>query len=320
MTGNNQGEVDGHIGRNSTLGMVSLAFTLATWSFGPALSSKVLTHPLVSSTFRMTVAALFHWSLAIVLRKRPSGDLLKRSLLPGALFCLNNVLFFAALQRSSVANTTLLVSLQPVVVLLLAKPLFGEVVKRWDVIWTSVALIGAAYAILGANAAGKAKRTTPMGAAFALAAMFVFTGYFLISKRENSHHERESPNPLTFMTAILTASAIASWPVLIIGGKLHEALHLTHRQASPLLLVAFVPSLGHLSMTFAHRHVDASLSSLILLAQPITSALAAWWLLSQRVVAAQIIGGIVVVGCIAMVTLGRRRASTDATAGKLQPA
>ena len=303
--------------RTQTLGMVSLLVVLVTWSFGPPLSSRVTTHPLVSASFRMTVAAVLQWILVAVMGKLPSWALLRRSLVPGALFCLNNILFFAALRNASVANTTLLVSLQPVVVMFLAKPLFGEVVRLWDVAWTAVALAGVAFAIIGANAGHPAKRTTWLGACFAIASMLAFCGYFLLAKRENSAADRQPPHPLTYMTAIVTGSAITSWPFLILGGRVGEAVHINRTQVSALMLVVLVPTIGHLFMTYAHRHIDASVSALVLLSQPVTTGLAAWWMLGQRVVLAQVIGGAVVVVSIAMVTLRRRRLAGIATAERL---
>jgi drug/metabolite transporter (DMT)-like permease len=294
------------VDRTQTFGLASLMIVLATWSLGPVLSARVTSHPLVSAAFRMTIAAIFQWVLVLVLRKAPSRALLKRSMLPGALFCLNNILFFGALQRASVANATMLVSLQPVVVMLIARQLFGEVVRRWDVAWTGVALAGAAYAILGSNAGGKTRPTTPLGATLAIGSMLAFSVYFLLAKRENSHPDRVPPNPLTYMTAIVTCSAVTSWPFLVLGGKVDAAWHITGKQVNALLLVATIPTIGHLFMTYAHRHIDASVSALVLLSQPITTALAAWWLIGQRVVAAQFIGGFVVIASVAMVTIRKR--------------
>ncbi len=292
--------------RTQIFGMASLMIVLATWSLGPVLSARVTSHPLVSTSFRMTIAAVLQWVLVVVLRKAPSRELLKRSVLPGALFCLNNILFFGAIQRASVANATMLVSLQPVVVMLLARQLFGEVVRRWDVAWTGVALAGAAYAILGSNAGGKTRPTTALGATLAIGSMLAFSVYFLLAKRENSHPDRLPPNPLTYMTAIVTCSAVTSWPFLLLGGKVDAASHITGKQVNALLLVATIPTIGHLFMTYAHRHIDASVSALVLLSQPITTALAAWWLLGQRVVAPQFIGGFVVIASVAMVTVRKR--------------
>jgi drug/metabolite transporter (DMT)-like permease len=169
-----------------------------------------------------------------------------------------------------------------------------------------VALCGAAYAVLAANAGRQTVPTTPLGALFAIASMLTFCGYFLGGKIQNSHATEAPPNPFTYMTAILTASALTSLPFLLLSGHAGDVTTIDRSQAIGLGLVVVVPTIGHLFLTYSHRHVDASVGSVVLLVQPITSALVAWWMLGQRVVLAQVVGGLVVVIGIAAVTVRRR--------------
>lgn len=296
--------------RMHTLGMATLGITLAAWSFGPTLSARVTTYPLVSAFVRMVGAATLQWLLVLVAGIAPSREMLKRAFVPGALFCLNNVLFFVAIRNANVASATLLTSLQPVVVLFVAKPLFGEVIRLWQVICTTVALGGAALAVLGANAAGRSQPTSWLGGLAAIGSMFAFCGYFLLSKHANSRPGEVPPHPLTYITAVITGSAITSVPFVLLSGHVDQVAHLTSSQLKALSLVVVVPSIGHIALMFTHRHVAASLSSLVLLIQPISSALVAWWMLDQKLVGAQIIGGVIVIASIAAVTL-RKQPSHD---------
>jgi drug/metabolite transporter (DMT)-like permease len=280
-----------------TMGMAALGLTLLVWSFGPTLSAKVGTHPIVSTFVRMTGAGIIQWVIVLVMKIPPSKAMLRRAMLPGALFCLNNVLFFLSLQHASVANATLLVSLQPVVVLFVAKPLFDEEIRVWQVICTLIALGGAAIAVLGGNSA-KTHPTSALGAVAALSAMVTFCGYFLISKKANSIPGEAPPNPLTYLTAVITSSAITSIPFLLVSGHSSQVVHLTATQAKALALVVVIPTLGHLSLMYTHRHINASLSSLVLLLQPVSSALIAWWLLDQRIAGVQVLGAAIVLASI----------------------
>jgi drug/metabolite transporter (DMT)-like permease len=291
---------------NPMLGLFSLMVVLATWSFGPTLSKQVTTYPIVSSSVRMVVASSAQWLICLALGIAPSRKLLARAAIPGAMFCVNNVLFFFALQHASVATTSLLGSLQPIVVLFVARPLFKEQVTRWDVSWTVVSMLGAGVAVVGANRGGKTVPTTVLGAVLGVGSMLAFCGYFLAGKLHNSHDSGAAPNPFAYMTAILTSSAITSLPFLFVSGHAGDVAHIDRHQAFALSLVIVIPTIGHLFLTFSHRHVDASLSSLVLLVQPISSALIAWWILGQRLVPAQGIGGLIVIGGIAAVTLRRR--------------
>jgi drug/metabolite transporter (DMT)-like permease len=302
---------------NPLLGMASLGGVLLAWSFGPTLSKQVTTHPVVSCSVRMVVACLLQWAVCVALNLKPSPALLRKAALPGALFCVNNILFFMALGHASVATTSLLTSLQPIVVLFVAQPLFGERVTPWDVSWTVVALGGAAVAVIGANAGRNTVPTSAYGVVLGLGSMLAFSGYFLVGKLQNSHATEAPPNPFTYMTAILTSSAVTSLPFLFLWGRAGDVTRIDIDQATALGLVIVVPTIGHLFMTFSHRHVDASISSLVLLVQPISSALVAWWILQQRVVWAQAAGGVIVVAGIASVTLRRRSIAASATASSV---
>ncbi len=297
---------------NPLFGSLSLMVVLVTWSFGPTLSKQVTTYPIVSTSVRMIVAAAIQWMICAALGITPSRKLLRRAMVPGALFCVNNTLFFFALQHASVATTTLLASLQPIVVLFVAQPLFGERVRAWDLGWTCVSLGGAAVAVIGANAGAKTVHTSMLGAGFAIASMLSFCGYFLVGKLQNSGATDVAPNPFTYMTAILTWSAITSLPFLVLSGHASDVAHITRQQAFGLGLVIVIPTIGHVFLTFSHRHVDASVSSLTLLIQPISSAFVAWWILHQQVVMAQLLGGLIVIAGIAAVTLRRRSRGADA--------
>lgn len=298
------------------VGLLCLVGVLASWSFGPTLSKQVTTYPIVSSSVRMFLASSLQWAAALAFGIAPTRRLLRMTALPGALFCVNNILFFFALQHASVAATTLLASLQPIVVLFVAQPLFHEMVTRWDISWTAVSLLGAAIAVLGANRGGKAVPTTPLGAALSIASMLAFCGYFLAGKLHNSHGTETAPNPFTYMTAIFTWSAVTSLPFLILSGHAGDVPSINRNQFLGLLLVTVVPTIGHFFLTFSHRHVDASLSSLVLLIQPVTAAFVAWRVLGQSVVPAQGIGGVVVIAGIAAVTFRRRQLSNSLHEGE----
>lgn len=289
-----------------TVGLISLMGVLVSWSFGPTLSTRLTTHPIVSASLRMAGASAVQWLLSVVIKKPPTWAILKQTFIPGALFAVNNVLFFFALQHASVADTTLLVSLQPAVVLLLAKPLFNETVRAWDVGWTAVALGGAAFAILGASSNQTKTPTTALGAFFAIASMLAFCGYFLVSKHQNTREGVAPAHPLTYVTAIVTSAAITMVPILLLSGHVSEISNINTNQMGDLAWVVVVPTIGHLFLMFSHRHVDATVSSLMLLIQPLTSAYVAWWLLGQQVVAAQVVGCAIVIASIGAVTLRRR--------------
>jgi drug/metabolite transporter (DMT)-like permease len=75
------------------------------------------------------------------------------------------------------------------------------------------------------------------------------------------------------------------------------------RPADWMWLCVFVvaASGGHLLVAWAHGHVDVSVSSMLMLAQPVVSALAALLVLGQPVTPPMIVGGAIVVVSLAAI-------------------
>lgn len=229
--------------------------------------------------------------------RRLSVRVVRSSLLVGVLFAANIALFFEALRRTSIANVTLISALQPAFVFLVAGRMFGERVTRWDVWWTVASLGGIGLVMTGsAGAPG----WHPSGDALAFVSILIWTVYFLASKRI-----RENTGTIEYFTAVLGVAAVALTPVMLAtGGRPGDA---GARDWALIAIVALGPgTLGHLLVTWAHRHVEASVSSMIVVGQPVVAATAAAAFLGERLTALQIAGGLVTIAAVAGV-IGRRR-------------
>ncbi len=287
-------------------GFIGMTLMLLSFSFGPALSKRITTPPLVTVFYRMWIAIVLHWVVASIIKQRPDWALMRRTVLPGVMFGANIVMFFFALQHASVANVTLISSLQPVAVLVVAGPLFGERVTKWDVSWTVVALGGAVVAVLGSNSHHAGIHTSTLGVVLSLGVLLTFTSYFLISKRVTRiQSDKSTIHPITYMTGVLTTGAITITPVCLIAGHPRQLAHLTRSSVFAILLLILVTGGGHLFMSWTHRYVPVSISTLALLVQPITAALVAWPINGQQVVVQQGIGAVIVLAAIGAVVTRR---------------
>jgi drug/metabolite transporter (DMT)-like permease len=74
-----------------------------------------------------------------------------------------------------------------------------------------------------------------------------------------------------------------------------------------ICLLAVVPGSAHLIMNWAHRYVDASVSSVIGSSNPIVAAVAAMAILGQPLTAVQVGAGLVGIGAIAVVAARHRQ-------------
>ena len=290
--------------RRGLFGMIGV---LTFWSFGPALSKKAGTPPLVTVFYRMWLALVLHWIVGLLVGHAPTKAILKRTAAPGLMFAANIVVFFYALQHASVANVSMIAALQPVMVLFLAGPLFGERVSAWDFGWTAVALLGVGVAVVSSNAAKSTTKTSLLGVVISVGTLVTFTVYFLLSKRASgTTAERVSIHPLSYMAGVLTTATLLVTPVCVVVAGGDSLGDVPHRDMVWIALIAFVPSLGHLLMSWTHRYIAVSISSLAMLVQPITAALVAWPINGQRVVPLQALGGFIVV-CSLGAVISRRQ-------------
>jgi drug/metabolite transporter (DMT)-like permease len=135
------------------------------------------------------------------------------------------------------------------------------------------------------------------GYLFAVGALVSFTGYYLASKRA-----RVGLDAIEYMTCALLVSALVVTPVALFSGQPLGAVHGTTWVW--LALFVLVPgALGHVLVNWAHRYVDVTISSVIVVGLPVVAALLAWVLLGETLGPLELIGGLVVVLCVAAIAV-----------------
>jgi len=282
-------------------GVVAVSFGVTLWAASTVIVKSSDVSGITFATCRLWIGVAALWIVGRLAGRRVSAALLRASVVPGVLFAANIALFFEALRRTSVANVTLITSIQPALVFLVARRMFGERITRWDVGWTLASLGGIALVV-----AGSAGSTGwhPSGDALALIAILVWTVFFLASKRI-----RANAGTIEYFTAVLGVAAVALTPVMLLSGRSFSDP--SSRDWLLIVIVALGPGTGgHLLVTWAHRHVDVSLSSVIGVGQPVLAAGGAALFLDEKLVALQVIGGIITI--IAVVAIVRRRGVAEA--------
>jgi drug/metabolite transporter (DMT)-like permease len=63
-------------------------------------------------------------------------------------------MFFSAIKLTSVVDATVIGAVQPALVLIAARPLFGERMGRWDAAWILLAIAGVTSAVVGPGVKG----------------------------------------------------------------------------------------------------------------------------------------------------------------------
>ena len=193
-------------------------------------------------------------------------------------------------------------NLQVLVVGIVAWLAFGERPSRSTFLALPVVLLGVAL-ISGVIGGGAYGADPGLGVVLGLATALCYGGYLLVIRRGGSDLRRPA-GPV----AIATVSTAI---VAVIAGTLIGDLDPTPAIASLAwlaLLGLTSQSLGYLLISLSLPRLPAVLTSIILLAQPVVSVALAIVLLSEAPSATQLIGVGLVIGGIAIATVGRSRA------------
>jgi drug/metabolite transporter (DMT)-like permease len=262
--------------------------------------------PSTASVFRCLYGLPF---LALVawLEHRQYGSLSRRTvvlaLVAGALFAGDLTTWHHAIEYVGAGLATVLGNLQVLVVGLLAWVLLGERPSRPVLLALPIVLAGVVL-ISGLADSGAYGSNPALGAVLGIFTAIFYGAYLLIIRR-SGRDARRPAGPVaiaTFSTAIVAGVA---------GAPLGELNLAPTWPAHGWLFAYGVTSqfLGYLLISVSLPRLPAIVTSIILLAQPVTTVLLARVLLDEQPSPAQLLGVVLVVGGIAAATVpvGRLR-------------
>ncbi len=258
------------------------------WGLGNVVSKWIDVPGTVLALHRLWIGALVLGAVLVLRGGRPSRRDLRLAAPGGLAFGCNIAAFFTAIKATSVANASLIVALQPVVLMLLAGRLFGERVGSRQVALTGVAVIGVALVVAG----GAGRPTWSLrGDLLAVVALGMWVVYFVASKRA-----RQRLGSLEYQFSLTAIAAVVVLPLALVEGGV---LDVGVAGLLGALALALVPGSGHLIMNWAHPKLAITTSSLLTLVVPVVAAGLAWVVLGESLVALQVLGGAVVLAGVA---------------------
>ena len=290
-------------GRRPGLGMAAAISAVVVWGASSVLIKQVddLTG-LGIACYRIWLGAVVVTVLFLASGGRVTRHLLRVSFWGGLTFTADLVLFFVAVQETSIANATVIGALQPLLVLLVAAPLFGERARFAELAWGAVAVAGTALVVLGGDGGGA---NTTYGNVLAVGALISWTAYFVFTK--TARQELTAFEYLTGM-AIVAALVVVPLPLLFEGT-------LASTDASGWLTIVYITVinglLGHFLMAYAHGHVTLLTVSLLTLGIPVISAAAAALWIDEPLTGVQVVGMAVVLVALGLVSLHTARRNPD---------
>jgi drug/metabolite transporter (DMT)-like permease len=278
--------------RDVSRGLIGAGIAVCAWSTGTILAKYIDMGSMAIGFYRFAFFAVM-----IIAWMRMRGTpfrlrIMRDSMWGGLALGADIALFFSAIKLTSVVNATIIGSMQPIVVGVIAATVFGEKVGLRNALWSLVALGGTVVVVTAA--AGDAVNDW-RGDLLALAAMLSWSAYFIASK-----------NSRKAMTSTEFTAGTALWTALIcapLGFVFGQDMSWPSTTNWMLLIAMAISSglIGHAMMNWSLVRIPLWVGSTFTLLIPVFSALLAWVVLGETVTLVQGIAMAVVIGALAVV-------------------
>ena len=281
------------------LGMAAAVAAVTIWGASSVLIKQVEgLNGLGVACYRVWIGAIVVTALFLASGRRLSWELLRLSIPGGLAFSADLVLFFSAVQETSVANATIVGALQPILVLGVASRMFGEPPRAAEIGWGALAVAGTILVVLGGDGGGAATRH---GDLLAVGALVAWTAYFVASKSA-----RRRLTSFEYLTGMAIVAAVAVIPLpFVFEGTLGAT------DAAGWVTIAFLTVvnglLAHFLMSYSHGHVTLLAVSLLTLAIPVIAAVAAAVWIDEPLSLLQVGGMAVVLVALTLVSVSSAR-------------
>ncbi len=249
----------------------------------------------VIAFYRMLFSVLIMSPLFLVKYRHELKDLSKKEWLftsiAGVFLAFHFILWFESLNYTSVASSTVLVTLQPIFALAGTYLFFKENISLKAIVATVVAISGS---VLIAWGDFKVSGDAFYGDVLALIACALVTGYFLFGQEV-----RKQLSLITYTMVVYSVSTIVLFVYVLVAGQSFGPYEST--EWILFLLLAIVPNLlGHNLFNWAIKYVSTNIISISILFEPIGAAILAFFIFGEYLSLSQIIGGAVVIVGITM--------------------
>ena len=284
-------------------GRAHLAISIAAvavfaWGFGPLLVRGIDASAPTIVFWRLWISAPVMLVAAYFTGGRVSIPLLRSVFVPGVLFGISMLVGFTSYQETSIANATLIGALQPALMLFIGPMLFGDRSGARQILFAVIALAGISTVVLGAKDSSGASLH---GDVLALINLGLFTAYFVRVKQVRNRGVHSA----ALLAGVFCVAAVVVSPWVLLTSHDVGGIHgVDWLSIVTMVLVSGV--VGHGLMTWAQRHLDITLASLLMLGSPVVSAVGAWFVFAQELSALQIAGALVVLAALGAIVLDVR--------------
>lgn len=274
----------------TTLGRGASVLSVVLMAFGPIIIKVSDLAEFRFIFWRLVVGSLVYVMVLRLRGIRLTWSAIRDSFLGGLFFVLQIAFFFLAIRRTSATHATIVMALQPVVLLTVARTQFGERPRPSFYVWSAVIILGVGLTISEQDSGSEA---TVGGDVLALIGMLFLCGYFVASKRV-----RNRLDSVAYQTCLTLIALVLVTPMALISQ--HGLAPPEIDEWWPVIAMAMVPGTGHLLLNYAHAHVDLSEIGLINVLFNVLVPLYAWWFISESITGLTGLGVGIAVGAVAI--------------------
>ena len=275
------------------LALWAVLLGVVCWGWGPVIVRGISAPFMAFTPVRMLIGLPILATITYASGGRVTRSVVRASLVPSLFYTASLVCAFASFQKTSIATATLIVSLNPVALLVVAPFLLKERVTKQKVFWCLVAVAGVSLVVFGKASGGG---NTLEGDLYAVGNLVFWTTYAVGTKRVRD----AGVHPYAFLTVATGVSVVLLFPLAFavnadfgqIGGNDWWLM---------LLQVVIAGAMGMGSIAWANRFMDATLVALLGLGSPVLSSIFAWWIFEQTMNVVQIGGAAVMLAAVGIV-------------------
>jgi drug/metabolite transporter (DMT)-like permease len=276
------------------VGVIAVSASAIFVKFSDAPSGVIAFYRLLFSVLFMLPVFLMKYvkELALI-----SGRDWIYATLAGVFLAFHFILWFESLNYTSVASSTVLVTLQPLFAFVGTFLFFKERFSIKAILCAVAAIVGSVIISWGDF---RVSGTALFGDILALLACALVTAYLMFGQ---SVRKRISLVTYTFVVYSISSIVLLLY-VLIVGESLYPY---PKNEWWNFILLALIPTLlGHTLFNWAIKWISTSIISMAILFEPVGATILAYYLLSEKVLFTQLLGGSIVIVGISLFLLNER--------------
>lgn len=277
------------------IGVITVSASAIFVKFSASPSSVIAFYRLFFSVLFML--PLFLAKFTPELRKVTKKDWVF-TIVAGVLLAFHFILWFESLNYTSVASSTVLVTLQPLFAFIGTYLFFKEKMTLGAIASGIIAIIGSFIISWGDfQISGSAL----FGDFLALVACAFITGYLLFGQTV-----RQRVSLITYTFLVYLISTVTLFIYVVATGE--SFIPVQQSDWIQFILLALLPTLlGHSLFNWVVKWISTSMISMAILFEPIGAAILAYFLLGESVIWSQVVGGGVVLAGISLFIVNERR-------------